>query len=209
MTPDTFVHIIESPSDRDLLNGVTLGRSLSEAFNIADISYRYNLASNREMFTEALHNRLAMACKNLKKNYFIVHLSMHGNKDGIELTNQDFLAWDELYQLIIPLKRYMNGNLIICMSSCEGYYGALMDMNLDGEPPLGALVGNTKKVYYHDAAIAYITFYHLFFKGKHVSECVSAMKIASGDGNFDYRLGVELKSLTLQYIRGSGTTGIF
>ncbi|MEH2197993.1 hypothetical protein [Nostoc sp.] len=209
MASDTFVHIIESPSDCDLLDGITLGRSLSEAFNIADIPYRYNLASNKEMFIEALHNRLIMALKDLNQKYFILHLSMHGNKDGIELTNKYFLKWNELYELILPLKNYMNGSLIICMSSCEGFYGALMDMNLDGEAPLGALVGNTQEVYYHDAAIAYITFYHLFFKGKHISECVEAMKIASGDDNFDYRAGVDLKRLTWEYIRSSGTAGIF
>ncbi|MBD2361224.1 hypothetical protein H6G36_08535 [Anabaena minutissima FACHB-250] len=211
MAFDFFVHIIESPSDYDLLNGITLGRSLSEAFNIADIPYIYNLASNKEMFIEALHQRLVIALKdqNFNKKYFVLHLSMHGNKDGVELTNKYFLKWDELYELILPLKIYMNGNLIICMSSCEGFYGALMDMNLDGEQPLGALVGNTHKVYYHDAAIAYITFYHLFFKGKHISECVEAMKIASGDDNFDYRLGVDLKRLTWECIRSSGNAGLF
>jgi hypothetical protein len=202
MTLNAFVYIIESPSNLDLLDERTEGRLLSEAFKIAGIQHKYNLASNKEMFIEALCSRLPMICNQLQE-LPILHLTMHGNKNGIQLTSGDFLTWNELYQLILPLKRYMNGNLLICMSSCEGFYAISMEMNIDGEPPLFALVGSPQTVGYHDSAIAYTTFYHLFFKGKNIEECVQAMRIASGDSNFDFQFGVTVKDLTFQHIQTS------
>ena len=34
------------------------------------------------------------------------------------------------------------------------------------------------------AAVGYITFYHLFFKGQDVFTCVNAIKVSSADSNF-------------------------
>ncbi|MFW6195507.1 MAG: hypothetical protein ACOC5M_03185 [Chloroflexota bacterium] len=66
-------------------------------------------------------------------------------------------------------------------------------MYTDNEPPFWALVGNSGLALWADAAVGYITFYHLFFKGVPLRRCVDAMKVASADQNFMAHLGHETR----------------
>ena len=54
-----------------------------------------------------------------------------------------------------------------------------------------------------DAAVAYIAFYHRFFKGTRLKRCVEAMKIASGDDNFSVYFGADTKAAWESYLRQS------
>ena len=64
-----------------------------------------------------------------------------------------------------------------------------------------ALVGNTGAAKWADAAVAYITFYHLLFKGFPIDICVESMKVASGDHNFIWHSGQDTRAAWLTYIR--------
>lgn len=187
-----FVHIIESPSGIDLLDGRTEGRVLSEALRVAGIPHCYNLASDKQMLLEALGNRLASAWKSHNR-LPMLHLSMHGNNDGVQLTSGEFLTWHELRNALLPAIRAMQGGLLVCMSSCFGLSGCRMAMYSDEEPPFWALVGNSGSATWADAAIAYVSFYHLFFKGFPLTTCVDSMKVASGDYQFMCFFGQETK----------------
>jgi hypothetical protein len=151
---------------------------------LAGIQYCYNLATTRDSLTAAIGTRLVNAWQGFNRPP-ILHLSMHGNQRGVALTDGDFLTWHELRTLLLPLLRVQNGGLLICMSCCQGGSGVQMAMyEEDQEPAFWALVGSTRDAHLHDSAVAYITFYHLFFKDKSVIDCVEAMKVASGDTNF-------------------------
>ena len=178
-----FVFILESPSDEDLLEERMEGKALSTAFNLASIPHTYNLVATKKAFTTALSWRLHEAIKSHQKAP-ILHISMHGNDDGVALTNGDFISWDDLRKELTPLLNNMGGGLLICMSSCYGTSGCRMAMHEDIVYPFWALIGNSKATMWADAAVAYITFYHQFFKGIQVEEAVTAMKVASGDSNF-------------------------
>ncbi|MEG3876701.1 hypothetical protein QT972_04850 [Microcoleus sp. herbarium7] len=195
-----FVHIIESPSADDLLDGRTEGRALSEVLNLAKIPYCYNLAINLETFNAALDTRLIEAFEYFKQPP-ILHLSMHGNQDGVVLTDNTFISWANLQTLLAPLTNAMEGGLLICMSSCFGSTGCLMAMHRDADQPFWALVGNNNSVSWEDAAVAYVTFYHLFFKGIPVEECVERMKLASNDHNFVVWSGHEVKAVWTEYMK--------
>jgi hypothetical protein len=59
--------------------------------------------------------------------------------------------------------------------------------------PFYALVGSSNKVSWQDAAVAYVTFYHLLFKGISIDECVEKMKLASHNNDFGVWRGSEIK----------------
>lgn len=195
-----FVHIIESPSATDLLDGRTEGRALGEALTLASIPFWYNLAIDRSTLVQAVGPRLLEAWKALGK-LPILHLSMHGNQNGIALSNGDFLTWHELRQMLLPLNRAVQGGLLICMSSCFGASGCRMAMYSDNEPSFWALVGNSASTPWADSAVAYVTFYHLFFKGVGVDKAAEAMRVASGDQNFRALSGPMAKASWLQFIQ--------
>lgn len=194
-----FVYIIESPSDSDLLDGRTEGRALCEALQIAEIPYYYNLVTTSATFTASIGDRLPEALKRFNL-LPIVHLSMHGNNDGVALTNGEFLSWGNLRILLAPLTNAMQGGLLICMSSCFGSSGCRMAMHGKNDQPFWALVGNSGSSQWADSSVAYVTFYHLFFKDVPIEECVKRMRLASGDNNFIVSFGHMLKADWAVYI---------
>ncbi len=200
-----FVHIIESPSDADLLDGRTEGKALGEALALAEISYCYNLVSTTQSLTTALGDKLAEAVNKYEMPP-ILHLSLHGNNEGIALTDGTFITWEDLIKLLTPLVTAVNGGLLICMSSCFGSSGCRMAMHAEQDPPFWALIGHTGEADWSDSAVGYITFYHQFFKGRSVSDCLEIMRIASGDSNFMVWSGQYLKEDWARYISQYGTT---
>lgn len=197
-----FVYVIESPADTDLLDGRTEGKSLCEAFNLANIPHWYSLVTTPKTLEESLGTRLAEALSRFEQPP-ILHLSMHGNDQGVALTNGEFLTWADLRKSLTPLTNAMEGGLLICMSSCFGGSGCRMAMHEDEDYPFWALVGNSQSALWSDAAVAYITFYHLFFKGIPVEECVERMRSASGDGNFMMFSGHSVKANWASFMEGT------
>jgi len=194
-----FVHIVESPSADDLLDGRTEGRVLREALRLAGISQWYSLATNRQTFFKALEESLVKAW-GYHKQPPILHLSMHGDNEGIGLTDRTFLSWEELRHILTPVTNAMQGGLLICMSSCFGTAGCRMAMHEQQDNPFWGLVGNTASPSWADAAVAYVTFYHLFFKGIPVDDCVDRMKFASNDLNFIFLNGHKVKADWADYM---------
>jgi len=202
-----FVFIMESPSSEDLLDGRTEGRALSEALRLSGTDSWYCMVTSRKMLFRALQERLVAAINHFPKKNPILHFSMHGNQDGVGLTNGDFISWTELRAALASLNNAMDGGLLICMSSCFGGSGCRMAMHEDDEQPFWSLVGNENSASWSDAAVAYVTFYHKFFKGCSVLESVEAMRIASGDPNFVYYNGHRIKAgwaEQMAKIRGEG-----
>jgi hypothetical protein len=187
-----FVHIIESPSARDLLDGQSEGRALSEALALSRIAHCYSLASNREMLEEALRPRLLMAIERFKAPP-ILHFSAHGNSEGIGLTSGEFLSWADLDELLQPIHRTFETGLLICLSACESASGMRMAMTDGPERPFWALVSHMGKPSWSDCAVAYIAFYNRFFKDHGLEACVEAMKAATGDPNFAVWHGEQIK----------------
>lgn len=201
-----FVHIIESPSDADILNGRMEGKALSKAFDLANIPYVYNLVTTKATLRQALTTKLNEAIQ-LNQKLPILHISMHGNGDGVALTNNEFLSWDDLRIELTPLLNNMQGALLICMSSCFGGSGCRMAMHQKSDHPFWALIGNSKEALWDDAAVAYITFYHSFFKGLAVQECVAKMRVASGDENFMVFEGAHIKEDWASFLRKKNLGG--
>ena len=192
---NAFVHIIESPSDQDLLDGRTEGRSLCEALRLANIPGWYSLATTRRTFQDCLNNRLIEAHDHFGKTRMpILHLSMHGNRQGVALTDNTFIGWEELKRCLQPLNNALQGGLLICLSACFSVSGIRMAMFEGNDHPFWGLVGHPDSAEWADAALAYTTFYHRLFKGANVDEAVIAMHAASGDARFMWFRGHDLKN---------------
>lgn len=196
-----LVYVIESPSPSDLLDGRTEGNSLCSSLRLAGIKHWYSLVTNRATFHEALGDRLAEAYRALEA-WPVIHLSMHGNEHGIGFTDGTLMSWDELRQAMQPLMEGMQGWLLVCMSTCNGFSGCRMAMNEASEHTFWKLVGSVDSVDWSVSAVAFVTFYHLLFRGKEVEECVALMNAASDSGGtFQCREGVRMKGFWLNFIK--------
>jgi len=197
-----FVHIIESPSAKDLLEECTEGRSLSEFLKLAGIPHSYNLVTDLETLDIALYKRLPRVFEEYDLPP-ILHLSLHGDRKGIGLTDGSFLSWHELREVLRDLNNQMEDGLLLCMSSCYGSYGYQLARDDSEDKPFLALVGNSNKISWKDSAVAYITFYHLLFKNISMEECVERMISASNDNNFKLWWGHEVKAVLVERMRNN------
>ena len=48
-----------------------------------------------------------------------LHISAHGSENGIQLTSGEVVDWVELRDLVMPINKLFNGNLLLCISSCS------------------------------------------------------------------------------------------
>jgi hypothetical protein len=129
-----------------------------------------------------------------KKGTPVLHISAHGNERDIGLTNETFFAWEELADLLGKLNDALHGELILCMSSCEGARG--WNMALTHSPrPYSALVGTEQPPTWSETAIGFATFYHLLSLGRTVKESVEGMNSACGNPRFIVIDGKEVERL--------------
>ncbi|MBO9418202.1 hypothetical protein J7481_01745 [Labrenzia sp. R4_2] len=195
---EAFVYVIESPAPRDVYDGRTEGRALCEALQLADIKYSYTMALDKQTFIDALstadNSRLVIESNRHRgPSHFyapILHFSGHGNSEGIALCDSTLISWDELRNLLLPINNAIPAGLMVTFSSCSGASGARMSMYLgaDDKPFCGCL-GSFEGVRWDDALVAFIAFYHNFFKDGDVDKAVNAMRYASGENSFFYQPG--------------------
>ncbi len=172
------VYIIESPSSEDLFDDRKEGELIKRALAIAEIRTTLKMAVDGERFVNAL-----VACgEQLISQQFdvpVLHISAHGDEKGIQLTNKESVAWADLEKRLGQLNEALGGQLILCMSSCQG--ARAWNMALNHSPrAYSVLVGSEQKPTWTETAIGFAVFYHLLAVGKTVAEAVDGMNAACG-----------------------------
>ena len=144
------------------------------------------MAVNLERLDAALHIELGLQYMHIDKlERPILHLSMHGDKSGIELTDYEVVKWMELRKRLVRINSEARGKLIVCISSCYGFGGLSGVVRKGNDSPFGYLVGNKEEVQWEDLVVGFVSFYHhLLKKGTEIEKAVEAMKVASGNDNF-------------------------
>jgi len=178
-----YVHIIESLSAGNLLNKMTEGALLKEGLRIAGIEHSYWSADNEARFGEAIDIDVVETPHILQFDVPIIHISAHGNKDGIQLTDGTYFQWNKLKNIFKRKNLDLNNLLIVCMSSCEGFGAVRMAFNSEALPFL-ALIGPTSEIDLRDRAMAFLTFYYRLNKDASPQVALDAMKISSGNDKF-------------------------
>lgn len=190
------VHIIESPKAVDILDKRSNRTALREVLQQAEVPVHEYLAVSDDAFLEAL----ARIVRRSNAVTPIIHLVVHGNNKGIELTDATFLPWDELGAIFSTINEALSGNLVLAMSACQGFWGIEMvaKENLN-RLPYARLVGPWSEVEWQDALVAFVTFYHLVLqKDRDPFEAADAMNVAAGipaEGGFRAVRGSTLKEM--------------
>jgi hypothetical protein len=195
-----FVYIIESPSAPDLYHRRSEGQVLLEALRLNQISSVARCAISRVAFDAALRVGLTEELTGFQGMTPIIHISCHGNSEGLQLSNGDFISWTELSDLLRPINEALNNQLVLSMSCCEGYAGIRMAMTLDNTAdPYFCLIGTPDKPTWADTCVAFTCLYHRINKGAHISDAVDAMRSASGVDTFFVEWAENSKRGYLEY----------
>ncbi len=180
-----FVFVIESPSAADLYHRRSEGDLIRQAVELNGIPCVHKTAISMQAFDACLKIGLSEAMSSSTGYIPIIHISAHGDKDGIQLSDGHVLSWRTLREHLRPVNQALGGSLVVCMSSCQGYMGIRMAMYPeDPHLPYYALVGCGGKPSWAETAVAFTTFYHQLYRGEHISVAVEAMCVSSGNKQF-------------------------
>lgn len=182
------------------------GLRLAQVSNPIGTRVQYRLVVSVESFDRAMLEDLPIQLKVLKGITPILHLSMHGDAGGLQLTDGTEIGWKELAKLLSDInKNFANNQLIVCVSACRGFYGGMIQFFDRRRRPFKALVGPWNQPRWDDAAVAYLTFYHLLMnKGRSMKTSVEAMKMASGSQKFDSTTPDELLEYERRHSKKQG-----
>jgi len=173
------VFIIESPRSDDLLTGGLEGRLLAESLRLDGISQQYYLTTDIATF-RGVAKYLKGVMSEQGKVTPIIHISAHGNENGIAFTNGKTMKWTTLAQVLVSLNRRCNGKLVLCLSCCKGSYIISALVTTVEQMPFKAVVSAFGSPTWNDAAIAFVVFYHQYInKGVKISNAVAGMNDAS------------------------------
>lgn len=166
----TKIYIIESPSSTDILDNRKEGYALSEILKLADIQNQYYNVVERKNLFECL-NRIQNDTKTISGGlgHVIIHVSMHGNGEGIGLTSGDFISWKEFAEILKDFNETLGyidfggglkcSRIAINMSSCKGFNAKTIN-KYSMESLYTTLVGPTESVNWSDSLLAFATYYH-------------------------------------------------
>ncbi len=196
-----FVFVIESPSAPDLYHRRSEGEIVRQAVELNGISCVVKTAISLEAFIACLKIGLTEAMAQRPGYVPLLHISAHGNAQGIQLSDGYLMSWQELKDHLRPVNQALGGSLVVCMSSCEGYAGIRMAMHLDEvDLPYFALIGCGAQPTWGETAVAYATLYHQLWRGEHISNAVQAMRIASGNDLFFLEHAEKSRGDYIEYI---------
>ncbi len=201
----TFVYIVEAPGAHDIFDGRTEGEALSHSLKLAELGHAHRMVVDRAQLKRALSldqadGGLGAELVKRERHQPIIHLSMHGNKDGVQLTSREFVTWAELRAELDPINDALPLGVLVCLSSCSGYSAIRMSMHTDGRKPLWGVVGSTENILWNEGLIAYATFYHHWFRNSPHEETMIAMRAASGRQSFFMENGAKTAAEYLAYV---------
>ena len=69
----------------------------------------------------------------------ILHLEMHGDKDGLQLSNMDIIEWQELAPSMARINERTRMNLLVVAAACHGWYLSEVLRPVDRAPAWGVI----------------------------------------------------------------------
>jgi hypothetical protein len=203
------IYIIESQSPNDILRDRTEGKALSASLDLAEIPNQYFQVIDDKCFNQCIEliceDINSLKGKGLVAPY--IHISAHGNVDGIGLTSGEFIKWsafalkvDRINELIGKLPKIPEKNPIeispmnYCFSTCKGY-NAFKIQGETFENKFSSIIGPTESVDWSDSLLAFMSLYHqIFYKRQFAIKAVEIMNTTAGlDDVFKIAMGFGMK----------------
>lgn len=195
------VHIIESNRPTE---PIAEGMALTSILKISDIEAHPYVVGTRADLKAAVATIAAHPRCIPHHRHFLpfFHFALHATRRGILLRGKELIQWPELLTIMTPLRERLQGNLLIAMSACEGFFGFRLACCFE-RYTYYFLVGPRTRIDWRDSLLAYHVFYHsLFFRRAKPPKAVDAMNrsLLSRSYAFDYTLGPEVQRNFKKYL---------
>ncbi|MBK6446473.1 MAG: hypothetical protein IPO39_05855 [Bacteroidetes bacterium] len=166
--------IIESLREEDQKTGEILYQEVIKykKFQEPNLSaFFYRINSKSEFF-----KLLSDTIEKIQNDKFfpVLHIEAHGSTDGIQLTSNEIITWDEIVPYFQKINLLLSNLLVINLGVC---YGISLISKIDPEDraPFRALVGATKEIRETEILVAFEAFYDKLFFSFDFESCLKLM----------------------------------
>jgi len=140
--------IIESRSPKDIFDDRFEAGTLKQVLKLQKVKAKHVEVINRDLFIKAI--KIAE-----KEHIQYVHISAHGAPNGFELTDGDFITWQEFDEIAWPYLK----NTCLCFSSCSVGNGA-EEIFTYHKSFCNAVVAPTRDISWGEGLVAFSALYH-------------------------------------------------
>jgi hypothetical protein len=166
------IYVIESLRSDDLKTGEELYNDI-----IKLKLWQKGLYDNCELFQPISKIDFFNSIEKIKSEsekdsiYPLIHLEMHGSKDGIQVTNGEIINWNELQNRLIELNILCKCNLFLTMATCYGGY-IYSTISPSLRTPFWGFIGPFETVKAGEVLINFTAFYEEFIESLDINKAV-------------------------------------
>lgn len=106
----------------------------------------------------------------------IIHLEIHGNKNGVQCANSDFITWEELYPYFIDINVKLKNTLIITSSICFGAY-FYFNIDINKPAPFFTLISSNTKINNEIILESYEGFYNELLYSENINNALNHLNL--------------------------------
>jgi hypothetical protein len=179
------VVVVESLRRPSLLTGTELFETTIARSALANNTFaEHHPVSRREEFFEALSRAQDLANEGHSP---IVHLEMHGDKDGLQLTSSEVVKWSELAPILTAINERTRMNLLVIAAACHGWYLSEILRPVDRAPAWG-IIGPPQSVGDRDLYAAMKRFYSTLWSTLNLRQALDAGNEGPDVADWTFRL---------------------
>lgn len=172
--PKGRVFIVESPNPLDLLRGVSERHSLEQVCKLVGHVAATFLVRDLAELKQTFAYISSIRCDKDDKTPLFIHISAHGNEDGIA-AGADDVSWVDLGRIVQEMYsrlRYYHGPIIVILSACGANKQKMTNSlakDVNGSekpfvPPEYLFVPSGDTILWSDAVVAWTVFYRQMLK---------------------------------------------
>lgn len=154
--------IIESLRENDLKTGTLLHNGLMKNKKFQEptlSSFLYTVKTKEELFQKL--TEIIVRIK-IDKLFPILHFEMHGFEDGIQLSSNEIVGWNELLPIFREINILLSNKLTIMMGMCRGITIAF-EIDTSKRAPFNLIIGTIRDINGIELLNGYDAFYDNYF----------------------------------------------
>lgn len=106
----------------------------------------------------------------------IIHLEIHGNNDGVQCANSDFIFWEELYPYFIEINIKLKNTLIITTGICFGAH-FYFNVDINKPAPFFTLISSITKIHNGIILESYEGFFNELINSENINSAINHLNL--------------------------------
>ena len=183
------IHVIESLRRSDRKTGSELVSNILRPIIVGkklDIRVEFHTPVTKDQF---VHTLWKIAAESREKGSSpILHIEVHGDESGIQVSSYECISWAELKAALTEINILSRLNLLVILAACKGAHLVRILWPTD-RAPVWALIGPTEDITDKNIRIDFTSFYNEFlttFDGRAALEALNQKKVGGGAWRYQY-----------------------